>query len=156
MSLSVSWTGLVVFALPMLINLASVLFPPAGTAEQQKPVTHWVELVEQISRMAYLLAIVLLVSRKPIRLQSVWLGLAALFLILYYAVWIRYFAGGREIVLLRRSFLFVPMPLAVFPVLYFLCAAIWLHNIPAAVTMVVFGIAHLTVSIQSFCGSFTG
>ena len=156
MSLSVSWTGLVVFALPMLINLAYVLFPPAGTAEQQKTVTHWVELVEQISRMAYLLAIVLLVSRKPIRLQSVWLGLAALFLILYYAVWIRYFAGGREIVLLRRSFLFVPMPLAVFPVLYFLCAAIWLHNIPAAVTMVVFGIAHLTVSIQSFCGSFTG
>ena len=156
MSLSVSWTGLVVFALPMLINLAYVLFPPAGTAEQQKPVTHWVELVEQISRMVYLLAIVLLVSRKPSRLQSVWLGLAALFLILYYAVWIRYFAGGREIVLLRRSFLFVPMPLAVFPVLYFLCAAIWLHNIPAAVTMVVFGIAHLTVSIQSFCGSFTG
>ena len=156
MSLSVSWTGLVVFALPMLINLAYVLFPPAGTAEQQKTVTHWVELVEQISRMAYLLAIVLLVSRKPIRLQSVCLGLAALFLILYYAVWIRYFAGGREIVLLRRSFLFVPMPLAVFPVLYFLCAAIWLHNIPAAVTMVVFGIAHLTVSIQSFCGSFTG
>ena len=156
MSLSVSWTGLVVFALPMLINLAYVLFPPAGTAEQQKTVTHWVELVEQISRMAYLLAIVLLVSRKPIRLQSVWLGLAALFLILYYAVWIRYFAGGREIVLLRRSFLFVPMPLAVFPVLYFLCAAIWLHNIPAAVTMVVFGIAHLTASIQSFCGSFTG
>ena len=156
MSLSVSWTGLAVFALPMLINLAYVLFPPAGPAEQQKPVTHWVELVEQISRMAYLIAIVLLVSRKPIRLQSVWLGLAALFLILYYAVWIRYFAGGREIVLLRRSFLFVPMPLAVFPVLYFLCAAIWLHNIPAAVTMVVFGIAHLTVSIQSFRGSFTG
>lgn len=156
MSLSVSWTGLVVFALPMLINLAYVLFPPAGPAEQQKPVTHWVELVEQISRMAYLLAIVLLVSRTPIRLQSVWLGLAALFLILYYAVWIRYFVGGREIVLLRRPFLFVPMPLAVFPVLYFLCAAIWLHNIPAAVTMVVFGIAHLTVSIQSFCGSFTG
>ena len=156
MSLSVSWTGLVVFALPMLINLAYVLFPPAGPAEQQKPVTHWVELVEQISRMAYLLAIVLLVSRTPIRLQSVWLGLAALFLILYYAVWIRYFVGGREIVLLRRAFLFVPMPLVVFPVLYFLCAAIWLHNIPAAVTMVVFGIAHLTVSIQSFCGSFTG
>lgn len=156
MSLKISWIGLVVFALPMLINLAYVLFPPTGQAAQQKPVTHWVELVEQISRMAYLLTIVLLASRKPIRLQSVWLWLAVLFLMLYYAVWIRYFAGGREIALLRRSFLFVPMPLAVFPVLYFLCAAIWLHNIPAAVTMAVFGIAHLTVSLQSFQGSFTG
>ena len=58
--------------------------------------------------------------------------------------------GGREIALLSRSFLFVPMPLAVFPVLYFLCAAIWLHNFPAAIIMVIFGAAHLTVSIQSF------
>ena len=78
------------------------------------------------------------------------LFLAALFLLLYYAVWVRYFAGGREIALLSRSFLFVPMPLAVFPVLYYLCAAIWLHNLPAAIIMVIFGAAHLTVSIQSF------
>ena len=40
--------------------------------------------------------------------------------------------------------------LAVFPVLYFLCAALWLHNIPAAILMTIFGAAHLTVSIQSF------
>ena len=58
--------------------------------------------------------------------------------------------AGGEIALLSRSFLFVPMPLAVFPVLYFLCAAIWLHNLPAAIIMVIFGAAHLTVSIQSF------
>ena len=58
--------------------------------------------------------------------------------------------GGREIALLNRAFLFVPMPLAVSPVLYYLCAAIWLHNLPAAVVMVLFGAAHLTVSIQSF------
>ena len=61
-----------------------------------------------------------------------------------------YFMGGRGISLLSCSFLFVPMPLAVFPVLYFLCAAIWLHNLPAAIIMVIFGAAHLTVSIQSF------
>ena len=58
--------------------------------------------------------------------------------------------SGREISLLSRSFLFVPMPLAVFPVLYFLCAAIWLRNLPAAIIMVIFGTAHLTVSLQSF------
>ena len=81
---------------------------------------------------------------------SGWLYLAAAFLILYYAVWFRYFMSGREISLLSRSFLFVPMPLAVFPVLYFLCAAIWLHNLPAAIIMVIFGAAHLNVSTRSF------
>ena len=150
LKLSFSWVGLVVFALPMLINIAYAVFPPVEKAEQGAVVPHWIEIVEQISRIAYLAAITLLVSREPIQFQSVWLWLAALFLILYYAVWIRYFAGGREIALLNRAFLFVPMPLAVFPVLYFLCAAVWLHNLPAVILMTIFGAAHLTVSIQSF------
>lgn len=147
---SFSWVGLVVFALPMLINIAYVMFPPAGEAKPPAPVTHWVEIVEQVSRIAYLLAVTLLVSRRPVSWRSAWLFLAAVFLILYYAVWIRYFALGREIALLKRAFLFVPMPLAVFPVLYFLCAAVWLHNVPAVILMVIFGAAHWTVSIQSF------
>lgn len=147
---SFSWVGLVVFALPMLINIAYVMFPPAGEAKPPAPVTHWVEIVEQVSRIAYLLVVTLFVSRRPVSWRSAWLFLAAVFLILYYAVWIRYFALGREIALLKRAFLFVPMPLAVFPVLYFLCAAVWLHNVPAVILMVIFGTAHWTVSIQSF------
>lgn len=150
LKVSFSWVGLVVFALPMLINIAYVMFPPAGEARPPAPVTHWVEIVEQVSRIAYLLAVMLLVSRRPVSWRSAWLFLAAVFLILYYAVWIRYFALGREIALLKRAFLFVPMPLAVFPVLYFLCAAVWLHNVPAVILMVIFGAAHWTVSIQSF------
>ena len=150
LKVSFSWVGLVVFALPMLINIAYAVFPPAGEPEPPAPVTHWVETVEQVSRIAYLLAVTFLVSRKPVNWHSIWFFLAAVFLILYYAVWIRYFALGREVALLNRAFLFVPMPLAVFPVLYFLCAAVWLHNLPAAILMVIFGAAHLTVSIQSF------
>lgn len=150
LKMSFSWVGLVVFALPMLINIAYVMFPPAGEAKPPAPVTHWVEIVEQVSRIAYLFAVTLLVSRRPVSWRSAWLFLAAVFLILYYAVWIRYFALGREIALLKRAFLFVPMPLAVFPVLYFLCAAVWLHNVPAVILMVIFGAAHWTVSIQSF------
>ena len=150
LKVSFSWIGLVIFALPMLINIAYVMFPPAGKAKQTAAVTHWVEIVEQISRIAYLFAVTLLVSRENLSFRSVWFSLAAVFLVLYYAVWLRYFMGGREISLLSRSFLLVPMPLAVFPVLYFLCAAIWLHNLPAAIIMVIFGAAHLAVSLQSF------
>lgn len=150
LKVSFTWVGLVVFAVPMLINIAYAAFPPAEKAEQAASVTRWVEMVEQVSRIAYLAAITLLVSREPLRFRSGWLCLAVLFLILYYAVWIRYFAGGRRIALLNQAFLFVPMPLAVFPVLYYLCAALWMHNLPAAIVMVIFGAAHLAVSIQSF------
>ena len=127
LKVSFAWSGLVIFALPMLINIAYVIFPPSGSAEKAAAVPHWIEIVEQVSRIAYLLAVTFLVSREPVSVRSGWLFSAALFLILYYAVWIRilyyavwirYFMGGREIALLNRAFLFVPMPLAVFPVLY--------------------------------------
>ena len=150
LKISFSWIGLVVFALPMLINLVYAAFPPADEPQPPAPVMRWVEIVEQASRIAYLLAVTFLVSRTPVSVRSTWFFLAAAFLLLYYAVWIRYFALGRDVALLERAFLFVPMPLAVFPVLYFLCAALWLHNVPAAVLMVIFGAAHLTVSFQSF------
>ena len=48
LKVSFSWVGLVVFALPMLINIAYAVFPPAGDAEPPAPVTHWVEIVEQV------------------------------------------------------------------------------------------------------------
>ena len=147
---SFSWIGLIVFALPMLINIAYVLFPPADQPAETAPAARWVERVEKISRIAYLAAIVLLASNRPVRPCSAWMIIAALFLILYYAVWLRYFIDGRKTALLGEPFCFVPMPLAIFPVIYYLCAALWLHNLPAAALMIIFGAAHLAVSLQSF------
>ncbi len=151
MKLSFSWIGLVVFSLPMLINIAYVLFPPTGEIPSSKSATRWVEIIEAVSRIVYFVLLTFLVSKNPLKSKSVWLLTAVVFLLLYYIVWIRYFIGGRKVALLGRSFLFVPIPLAIFPVVYYLCAAIWMGNIPAAVAMSVFGAAHITVSIQSFC-----
>ena len=52
LKVSFSWGGLVVFALPMLINLAYAAFPPAGKAEPPTPVTRWEELKEPRGRIA--------------------------------------------------------------------------------------------------------
>ena len=149
MRLGVSWSGVVIFALPMFINIAYALFPPANAPEEtpkEKPLSEW---VEQGSRMLYMLAICFLVSRQPVRYGGFWFCAGILFLLLYHIVWLRYFAGGRYTALLGKPFGPVPMPLVVFPVLYFLCAAIWLHNLPAVVCMIVFGAAHAVVSYRS-------
>ena len=95
LKVSFSWIGLVIFALPMLINIAYVMFPPAGKAEQTAAVTHWVEIVEQISRIAYLFAVTLLVSRENLRFRSVCFYLAAVLQVQYYAVWLRNYIVGR-------------------------------------------------------------
>lgn len=145
-----SWLGLVLFALPMLINIVYFVKKPANAPEESVCPYRWVEMIEQATRVLYVIALCILVSDRKIVLQSPWPILAMVFLVLYYIVWIRYFAGGRKVSLMEKSFLFVPIPLAVFPVLYYLFAAIWLHNYIAAVVMIVFGVAHYVVSYLSF------
>lgn len=145
-----SWIGLIIFMLPMLINFVYFIFPPVNEPEEAETVNKTWEMIEQVTRVLYAVAICILVSKKEIDFKSPWLYLGLVFLILYYIVWIRYFIGGRDIALLGKSFLFVPMPLAVFPVLYFFFSAIWLHNYIAAILMVIFGIAHNLVSYASF------
>lgn len=149
MQIGVSWIGIIIFVLPMLINIVYVFFPPVNATETTESVNQVIELVEKVSRMLYMVSICLLVDQREIVYRSVWLYVGVVFLVLYYLVWMRYFIGGRDVVLLTKSFCFIPIPLAVFPVLYFLCAAIWLHNIPAMIFMVIFGIAHFVVSLYS-------
>lgn len=170
LQLSFSLVGLCVFLFPMFINVAYVLFPPrmqkedtqkerdmqkAGDTQKDKAKNttekcRFPEAVEAVSRIVYLLFLVFLASGEPLRWESAWLYVAAGFLVLYYAVWIRYFAGGRRTELLGASFLFVPVPLAVFPVLYFFCAACWMHNPAAVLAAAVFGVAHITVTVRAF------
>ena len=150
MKLSFSWIGVAVFALPMLINIAYAVFSPALEYASAKSTARWLETVESISRILYLVLLTFLVSEKTLDMRSIWLAAAVVFLILYYIVWIRYFVGGRDVALLGKPFLFVPIPLAIFPVLYYLFAAVWMGNIPAVITMLIFGAAHVTVSVQSF------
>lgn len=39
---------------------------------------------------------------------------------------------------------------AIFPVIFYLFAAIWMGNLPAVIMMGIFGVAHFVVSAQSF------
>lgn len=149
MKIGLSWAGVIIFALPMLINIIYVIFPPVNALKEPPKVNRAIEFVEQATRMLYMLAICFLVTRKEISYRSFWFYAGIVFLVLYYIVWIRYFAGGRDVALLTKNFGPIPMPLAVFPVMYFLCAAVWVHNIPAFIFMIVFGIAHNIVSYSS-------
>ena len=145
-----SWIGLIIFILPMLINIVFFMVHPAEEMQTNKQVNRMIEMVEQVTRMLYAIEICILVSTKKIEVKSPYLYLGIVFLVLYYIVWIRDFAGGMKTELMCKSFMFVPIPLAVFPVLYFIFAALWLHNGLAVITMCIFGIAHYIVSVQSF------
>ncbi len=50
----------------------------------------------------------------------------------------------------KKAFLFVPMPLAVFLTLYYLCSAIRLRNLPAAIAALIFEVTYTILSYRSF------
>lgn len=126
------------------------VFPPANADSNTQPTNKVLELIEQFTRILYFVSLVFIVSEKTFSYKSPWLILTVIFLVLYYIVWIRYFAGGKDIALLGKPFCGVPMPLAVFPVLYYIFAALWLHNYIAFWSMIIFGIAHTAISSMSF------
>lgn len=148
MHIGFSLPGLIVFALPMIVNIAYCIFPPSDQTEE-KPSGGIAEKIEQASRMVFMVLMCFLICTDRPDFRSPVLYTSLLFLVLYHVVWIRYFAGGRKCRLMTESFLFIPIPLAVFPVLYFFLAAFWLGNWPAAAVMVIFGISHLMVSKRS-------
>lgn len=158
-----SLAGLIVFILPMLINMVYAAWPPKKTNEEyqtqemkepqnagRKQSTQVLELIENVTRILYAVLICFVVFQTKPSYKSPYLYLAVIFLVLYYIVWIRYFIHGREIAYMAKSFLGVPIPLAVFPVIYFIFAALWLGNLPAIIDMILFGIVHFIISYQSF------
>jgi hypothetical protein len=71
------------------------------------------------------------------------MGLA---LVMYYFYWVRFFTGGRSAALLGAPILGVPLPMAVFPVLFlilssYLMGSWWMFG--AAIT---YGTAHIWIS----------
>lgn len=146
-----SWLGLIVFILPMLINIVFFITEKNADTPQNPCPYKWIEIIEQSARVLLAAALCVLVSNQRTQWSSPFFILSILFLILYYIVWIRYFAGGMDAGLLSEKFLFVPIPLAVFPVLYFLFAALWLHNGIAAIIVCIFGAAHYAVSYFNLC-----
>lgn len=70
--------------------------------------------------------------------------LAAAFLLLYYLAWIRYYKGGAYYPeIYTNNFLGIPLPMAVFSVLYYIAASIWLCNLIALCAAMVYGVCHI-------------
>ena len=152
MHLGFSFVGLIIFLLPMIINVVYVIYPPENNIEEENEnkKTSILEIIENSTTIAYVIILCILISNKSLNYRSPLLYISGVFLVLYYIVWIRYFIGGRDVKLLGKKFLFIPLPLAVFPVLYFIFAALWMNNYLAVAVMCIFGIAHNIISYESF------
>lgn len=149
----VKYFGSFLVALILLPNAAFFLFPPVNIPERQTEKTRSLkalELVEHISRF-FVLLLPLFRRTDDITVSTITIGCMILaFLALYYALFARYFMRGREYSLLFSPFLFIPVPLAVFPVSCFLLYALMVQSLIFDSAIFIFAACHIVISYGEF------
>lgn len=140
-----SLAGLLVGLAVLLPSLFLVPFPARGTP-QLPPESLPLMVLERGGQVGCLVLSTIIASTPG----SWWWGAAVVVCVLvYYGLWVRFFSTGRPFLALYAPLGPIPVPMAIFPVLAFLCCAAWLSNWWLAAAAVVLAFAHITTSLRT-------
>lgn len=139
-------SGALIPVLIMLPNIVWMLTPKADAgALPSEPLG--LTIMENLGRFATLILpffFALDLHKKFSVPVIVGMGLA---LIVYYACWIRYFAGGRAAALLGAPFLGIPVPMALAPIVFLILSSYLMSSWWMFGASLLFGVAHMWISI---------
>lgn len=140
------------FILPLLVllpNLLLIFFTPHNIPKTVSPPIIFTvfERIGQVTCFTLPILFGTKIAEQPINFLT-WLMLICL--IIYYLCWIRFFWSGREFAILFKPLGFIPIPMALFPILYFILLAVWLNSYLFAVPAVLFAIGHFVTSWSTF------
>lgn len=140
--------------IPGLILLPSVSFAflsprnmPVPAEKKEHPLLLAAEMLGRIGTMLLPLFYGVQLDRWY---EAAALAGMGLFLLLYYLVWIYYYINGRNFARLFAPLWRIPVPLAVFPSVYFLLSSAILHSVTLLAASLIFGTAHIAISLQAY------
>lgn len=146
---------LISLIIPLVILLPNIVFtmtkpthkPPPAVESRGLLVLAVLEKAGQIG--AFLIpAFLTLVIDSPVKIIAA-LGMF-IALAVYYEGWVRYFFNNRDYRILYQPLLGLPVPMAISPVVYFLCAAVALESYLLLLASVIFGAGHITISFHEY------
>jgi len=137
-----SWKGLVVFLLPMLPNILFFILPDPNGSMAVTNNNFLLDIIENGSRVMFFALLIFGVSKNESPVLCGYTIFMAIILLSYYGFWIAYFTIGTNFIML--------MSMDVFPVIYFILAEIWLHNLLAIAPLTIFGIAHIIITYINY------
>lgn len=142
--------GLAVSVIILLPNLFFFLLPPRNMPELENKEPMILTVLENTGRFACFLYPIVF-GRDIAALQaSAILCVMAACTVLYYFCWARYFLGGREFSLLFKPLWSLPVPMAVFPAVYFLSLTILLRSILMGAAAILFAFSHISISFMTW------
>lgn len=142
--------GLRIAVFIFLPNLLFVLFPPKNVPAGLKDAGIIFTVLERIGQAGCLVILIISEVNYQNANIDIWFILMALCIILYYSLWIRYVAKGHDFSLGFKPLLFLPIPMAVFPVFAFLFAALWGESIYLGTAVVLLAIGHFVNSWHTY------
>jgi hypothetical protein len=143
------------FIMPGLIllpNIFCMIFPPMDIPAESKKPKGWnaIIVLEWIGRLAVFI-LPLFWELRIIGWGKVIILIVMIFCILvYYISWLRYFIGQRKFKLLFKTLFFIPVPMAIFPVLYLILAGVLLNSWPVVLAAVIFASGHIPESLRNY------
>ncbi|NWL88403.1 hypothetical protein DMN77_12475 [Paenibacillus sp. 79R4] len=140
--------------IPMAILLPNLFFfviPPRNLPDNMEDKESLLfKMAEGIGRLGVFISPIL----SPIQHEEYYEVLSLIgmfiFLVLYYIGWIRYFRLGRDYKQLFSPMIGIPVPLAISPVLYFICASVVLHSPLLLLSSLLLAIGHIPISLKTY------
>ena len=134
--------GLLVGLAVLAPNLLLLRFPPRTAI----PAVRVPGVLTAFERAGQALCLVVPAITEPGVIVWWWAAPLLAALAGYWALWARYLATGRAGAALYRPAWRLPVPMAVLPVVVFLCAAAWLSNWWIALAALVLAVGHIPAS----------
>ena len=142
--------GLITAASIFLPNLIFIMVPPRNVPENLKDAGLLFTLSERAGQAGCLIVPVLSRDNYQNAGIDVWFVLMALCIIFYYGLWGKYILKGHAFSLAFVPLGFIPVPMAVFPVLAFGFAALWGQSVILGIAVIFLAVGHLANSWHTY------
>lgn len=141
-SFGFSWKGLSAFLLIIIPNIFYFLLPNLNVSGNA--ITHYLilDIIEHANQAISIILLIFLINGKSSPIVSPYTLCIAILLLTYYVLWVFYFVGSKNLIIL--------LGMAVLPVAYFALVEIWIHNFPAIIPTAIFGFVHIIITYMDF------
>lgn len=145
-----SFMGTLIAITILVPNLLLIKFPPKNAPDNSKDIKIIFTILERIGQVACIF--LLIISKRNFNNLSmnVYALLMSLCILIYYYLWIRYLIKDQNYRLLWEPLIFIPIPMAVFPVCAFAFAALLGKSVWLGIAVIFLAIGHLVNSWNSY------
>lgn len=131
-----------------LPNLTFVIFPPKRVPKVITSAGFIFTLLERIGQIGCISILVL--TRGNYSTINIWFILMVICIAIYYLLWLRYIIKGQDLIWCFKPLSFIPIPMALFPVLAFLLAALWGMSLYLGIATIMLAIGHIANSYHTY------